>query len=135
MSPINTVQEKSELTARERALACARLAADKKASDIRVLDIAGISTIADFLVISSGGSDRQVQAITESIRAGLKKYGKVNDIEGEKEGKWVVMDYGDVLVHIFHEPVRQYYDLDGLWRLAPELELPEEVTRAGAGNH
>lgn len=122
-----TETETTTPSVNERAMQCAELAFDKKAFDIRVLDISTISSIADYLVIASGNSDRQVQAITESIRLGLKKYGKVNDIEGESEGKWVVMDYGDILVHIFHEPVRRYYDLDGLWHMAPELELPAEM--------
>ena len=56
--------------------------------------------------------DRQAQTIANNIRVGLKKYGKVIDIKGEFEGKWIVMDYGDVLVHIFHEPTRRYYDLE-----------------------
>ncbi|OGT97013.1 MAG: ribosome silencing factor [Geobacteraceae bacterium GWB2_52_12] len=125
-----TAVEKLDLTAAERALKCAELAFDKKAYDIRALDISKVSTIADFLVIISGGSDRQVQAIADSIRIGLKKYGKVNDIEGESEGKWIVMDYGDVLVHIFHDPMRSYYDLDGLWNMAPKLELPPAIRDA-----
>jgi len=119
--------EKPTLTSRERAVKCAELAYDKKAYDIRVVDISKISSIADFLVIASGSSDRQVQAIADSIRIGLKKYGKVNDIEGESESKWIVMDYGDVLVHVFHEPLRSYYDLDGLWNAAPEVELAKEI--------
>ena len=122
--------EKPSLTSTERALRCAELAFDKKAFDIRAVDISKVSSIADYLVIISGGSDRQVQAISDSIRIGLKKYGKVNDIEGAKEGKWVVMDYGDVLVHIFHDPLRRYYDLDGLWSMAPELELPKAIREA-----
>lgn len=125
-----TQEEKTALTPQERALRCAELAFDKKAFDIRALDITKLSTIADFLVIVSGGSDRHVQAIADNIRIGLKKFGKVNDIEGESEGKWIVMDYGDVLVHVFHDPVRHYYDLDGLWKLAPELELSEEIRQA-----
>lgn len=126
--------EKQSLTPPERALKCAELAFDKKAFDIRALDISRVSSIADFMVIISAASDRQVQAIADSIRIGLKKYGKVNDIEGESEGKWVVMDYGDVLVHIFHEPLRGYYDLDGLWGMAPELELPAEIRQARREN-
>jgi len=122
--------EKPSLTSPERALKCAELAFDKKAFDIRAIDISKVSSIADFMVIISGASDRQVQAIADSIRIGLKKYGKVNDVEGESEGKWIVMDYGDVLVHIFHEPLRSYYDLDGLWRMAPELELPAAIREA-----
>ncbi|MBT1070743.1 ribosome silencing factor [Pelotalea chapellei] len=125
-----TAVEKMTLTAAERALKCAELAFDKKAYDIRALDISQVSTIADYLVIISGSSDRQVQAISDSIRTGLKKYGKVNDIEGESEGKWIVMDYGDVLVHIFHDPMRSYYDLDGLWKMASQMELPAAIREA-----
>lgn len=122
-----TAAVKPTLTALERAVKCAELAYDKKAYDIRAIDISRISSIADYLVIASGSSDRQVQAIADSIRIGLKKYGKVNDIEGESEAKWIVMDYGDVLVHIFHEPLRSYYDLDGLWNAAPEVELAKAI--------
>jgi ribosome-associated protein len=131
--PVKTVTEvtkKLALSSEERALKCAELAFDKKAYDIRALDISKISTIADYLVIISGSSDRQNQAISDSIRIGLKKFGKINDIEGAKEGKWIVMDYGDVLVHIFQNELRRYYDLDGLWNMAPELELPAAVRDA-----
>jgi ribosome-associated protein len=122
--------EKLTLTSEERALKCAELAFDKKAYDIRALDISRISSIADFLVIISGSSDRQNQAIADSIRTGLKKYGKINDIEGASEGKWIVMDYGDVLVHIFQNDLRRYYDLDGLWSTASVLELPKAISEA-----
>ena len=124
------VAEKTTLTSAERALKCAELAFDKKAFDIRAIDISRVSSIADYLVIISGASDKQNQAIADNIRIGLKKYGKVRDIEGASEGKWIVMDYSDVLVHIFHDPLRRYYDLDGLWQMAPELELPEEIRKA-----
>lgn len=122
--------EKLSLTSAERALKCAELAFDKKAYNIRALDISVLSTIADYLVIISGSSDKQNQAIADSIRTGLKKFGKVNDIEGGREGKWIVMDYGDVLVHIFHDELRRYYDLDGLWSSAPDLALPEQIRQA-----
>jgi len=122
--------EKLTLSSEERALKCAELAFDKKAYDIRALDISRVSSIADFLVIISGSSDRQNQAIADNIRTGLKKYGKVNDIEGASEGKWIVMDYGDVLVHIFQNDLRRYYDLDGLWNMAPLLELPKAISEA-----
>lgn len=124
------VEEKTTLTAVERALKCAELAYDKKAYNICVRDISRVSSIADFMVIISGSSDKQNQAIADNIRTGLKKYGKVNDIEGATDGKWIVMDYGDVLVHIFHDQIRKYYDLDGLWGMAPELELPPEIKAA-----
>jgi len=122
--------EKLTLSAEERALKCAQLAFDKKAYDIRALDISQVSSIADFLVIISGSSDKQNQAIADNIRTGLKKFGKVNDIEGATEGKWIVMDYGDVLVHIFQNDLRRYYDLDGLWKMAPEMELPADIRAA-----
>ena len=84
--------EKLTLTSEERALKCAELAFDKKAYDIRALDISRVSSIADFLVIISGSSDRQNQAIADNIRIGLKKYGKINDIEGDREGVWIVIE-------------------------------------------
>ena len=118
---------KPTLTALERSLRCAELASDKKGYEIRVLDITRISTIADFLVIISGQSDKQNQAICDHIRKELKKYGKVQEIEGETEGKWIVMDYSDVLVHIFQEEQRRRYDLDGLWEKADEVALPTEL--------
>jgi ribosome-associated protein len=110
----------------DRAVKAAALALDKKAFDVKIFDIRGISTIADFLVLATGGSDKQVQAIADSVRQGLKKYGKVLDIEGAKEGKWVVIDYGDVIVHIFLDEMRRYYNLEELWGHAPLLPVPDE---------
>lgn len=129
-----TTTEKATLSARERALRCAELAADKKGYDIRVLDITRISAIADLLVIISGQSDKQNQAICDHIRKELKKFGKVQEIEGESDGKWIVMDYGDVLVHIFHEEQRRRYDLDGLWERAELVELPAALQATIAAN-
>jgi ribosome-associated protein len=126
--------EKPTLTSVERALRCAELASDKKAFDIRVVDITGLCTIADLLVIISGQSDKQNQAICDHIRRELKKFGKVQGIEGETEGKWIVMDYSDVLVHIFHEEQRRRYDLDGLWEKGSEVELSAELQTTIAAN-
>lgn len=117
--------DKPALTPRERALECARLALDKKALDVKILEIGRLSSIADYLVLASGRSDRQAQAIADSVKKGLKKYGKALDIEGLKEGTWIVIDYGDVLVHIFQEELRRYYNLDELWASAPPVEIPE----------
>lgn len=126
--------EKPSLTPEERAIRCAELAVDKKGYDVRVLDITRISTIADYLVIISGHSDKQNQAICDHIRKELKKYGKIQQIEGETEGKWIVMDYADVLVHVFHEEQRHRYDLDGLWEKADEVALPQELQATIAAN-
>ncbi len=121
------------LTSRERAIKCAALALDKKALDVRALEIGRLSSIADYLVLASGRSDKQVQAIADSVKQGMKKFGKVLDVEGMTEGKWVVIDYGDVIVHIFQEEQRRYYDLDELWSAAPVLAIPEEFLWEGKG--
>jgi ribosome-associated protein len=120
------MQVKPTISSADRAVTSAALTLEKKAFNVRILDIRGISTIADYLVIATGTSDKQVQAIAESVRSGLKKFGKAIDIEGKKEGKWIVIDYGDVIVHIFIEELRRYYNLDELWSMAPEVEIPNE---------
>lgn len=125
-----TPAEKVVLDHRERAVRCAELAFEKKAFDIRAVEISRVSSIADALVIISGNSEKQNQAIADNIRRGLKKFGKINDIEGESDGKWIVMDYGDVLVHIFHDSLRRHYDLDGLWSSGTPIELPKAVMDA-----
>ena len=118
--------EKMKLTASERAIKCAALALDKKALDVKVLEIGRLSSIADYLVLASGRSDKQTQAIADSVRQGLKKFGKVLDIEGMREGNWIVIDYGDVIVHVFQEDVRRHYNLDELWAGAATLPIPKE---------
>ena len=120
------MRDKIKLTAQERAIKSAALALDKKALDVKILEIGRLSSIADYLVLASGRSDKQTQAIADSVRQGLKKFGKALDIEGVKEGNWIVIDYGDVIVHIFQEEMRRYYNLDELWSAAPEVEIPAE---------
>lgn len=118
------------MQAQECALLCAAYAQDKKAFDIRLLDVRKISSLTDYLLIVSGRSDRQVQAVAEAIHLGLKKDHDTRPlaIEGMKEGRWVLLDFGDVMVHVFQEAVREYYDLDGLWSEASELEVPEDTS-------
>jgi ribosome-associated protein len=120
------MQDKVVLTAEERAMKCAAFALDKKALDVKVLEIKKISSIADYLVLASGRSDRQVQAIADSVKTGLKPFDRPIDTEGYEEGRWVVVDYGDVIVHVFQEEVRALYSLDELWGRAPRLEIPDE---------
>jgi ribosome-associated protein len=119
------------LQAKHQALLCAAYALDKKAFNVRLLDVGGQSSLTDFLLIVSGGSDRQVQAISEAIELGMKKEHNVLPlaVEGKQEGRWVLLDYGDVMVHVFQQPVRQYYDLEGLWPDAPEVPV-EEIEEA-----
>ncbi|MBU5638072.1 ribosome silencing factor [Geomonas sp. Red69] len=110
----------------ERAVKCAAFALDKKALDVKVLEIKNISSIADYLVLATGRSDRQVQAMADSVKQGLKPIDMAIDTEGYDEGRWVVVDFGDVIVHLFQEEVRKIYNLDELWSRAPQIEIPEE---------
>lgn len=113
---------------KERALLCAAYALEKKATNVRLLDVRGLSSLTDYLLIASGRSDRQVQAVAESVHLGLKKEHATLPlgIEGMQEGRWVLIDYGDVMVHVFQGPVRDFYDLDGLWSEAAEVAIPEK---------
>jgi ribosome-associated protein len=110
----------------ERALECTRAALDRKAYDLLVLETGRLSSIADYFVICSGRSDTQVQAIAEGVEAHLAARGeRPLSVEGLPRGQWVLIDYGDVVVHVFYVPVRQFYDLERLWARAPRVELPE----------
>jgi ribosome-associated protein len=110
----------------ERALECTRAALDRKAYDLVVLETGRLSSIADYFVICSGRSDTQVQAIADGVEEQLARHGvRPLSIEGRQHGQWVLLDFGDVVVHVFYVPVRQFYDLERLWGRAPRVELPE----------
>lgn len=107
-----------------------QLAADaalgRKAIDLVVLDISTISSVADYFVICSGRSDTQVQAIADAIEDRLRRSGhRPLAIEGREHGQWVLLDYGDFVVHVFYTPVREFYDLERLWSRATRVPLPE----------
>jgi ribosome-associated protein len=107
------------------ARACAAAAADKKADDIVVLDLRGISTFTDFFVVCSGTSDPQIKAISSGIRTTIReKFGKGPFAEdGLPSSRWIVVDYAQVIIHIFHTESREFYSLEDLWGDAPRLEL------------
>jgi ribosome-associated protein len=106
-------------------LSAVRAAEDKQAKDIRVLDLREITSFADHFVICSGNNTRQVQAISDEIEMRLKKLGeRAISIEGYEHAEWVLMDYGDYLIHIFSPKSREYYDLERLWRDARVLNVP-----------
>ena len=114
-----------ELTSWEKTLLLTRAALDKKACDLVVLEVSEFTSIADYFIVCSGRSDRQVQSIAQGLEedggdAGVKPFA----VEGTQRGHWVLLDFSDVIVHIFYEPVRQFYDLDGLWGHAPRAKLP-----------
>lgn len=98
---------------------------EKKAADVVALDVRELTSYADVFIICSGKSNRQVSAIAQFIQTDLKKQ-KIRpvSIEGAKEGHWVLMDYGHVIIHVFHESARAFYDLEGLWADARRLSTP-----------
>lgn len=104
-------------------------ASEKKAFDLVVLDLREIASFAEFFVICSGANQRQVQAISDEIAEQLKKELKSRPvrIEGYRTAEWVLLDYGDFIVHIFEKEARNFYDLQRLWRDAKQVELPEEL--------
>ncbi len=110
---------------------CVKAAVEKKAFDLVLLEMKKIASFTDYFLICSGKSDRQVQAIAMAIEEELEKEGiRPLGQEGKNEGRWILMDYGDVVVHVFLEPVRAFYDLEGLWIDAPRIEL-EKGERLG----
>lgn len=118
--------ETPALNARDRALLLCGFALEKKAQDLTVLEVGELTTIAEYFIICSGRSDRHVQSIAEGIKEDGRPHGlRPISSEGAARGQWVLMDFSDVLVHIFYEPVRRFYDLDGLWAGATAVELPE----------
>ena len=98
---------------------------ERKAEDILVLDVRKLTSVADAFLICSGRSNRQVTAIADSVYRTLKKQGiRPLSVEGKSEGHWILMDYGHVIIHIFYETVREFYDLEGLWRDAEKVMTP-----------
>lgn len=107
-----------------KSLLCLRAALEKKAIDPVLLEMKGMTSFTDYFLLCSGKSDRQVQAIAQAIEESLKKRGiQPLGQEGVKEGRWILLDYEDVVVHIFLEPVRKFYDLEGLWMDAPRVSI------------
>jgi len=103
---------------------CLKAAVKKKAFDILALDIRAFTSVADYFVICSGSSNRQVQAIAESIELDLKKHTYYPlGIEGFTHGSWILLDYGDIVIHIFYQPVREFYELERLWADAPKIMM------------
>ena len=102
-------------------------ASQRKVEDLMALDLRGVSSIADFFIIGSGKSTRQVIAIAEDMQRYLKEHGrKALSVEGTTEGTWVVIDYGNIIVHLFYGEIRSFYDLEGLWSDAPILRPPKK---------
>jgi ribosome-associated protein len=111
------------------ALAAVEAALDKKAIEPALFDVRDLASYTDYIMVCSGRSDRQVHSIVEGIREVLKAQGlRTLGVEDSHEGQWSLLDFGELIVHVFHHPVREFYDLESLWIDAPRvhLELPPE---------
>jgi len=125
-------KEGKTLESRELATKAAEAALKKKASDLVVLDLAGLTIIADYFVICSGESTTQVKAIADFIEHEFSGRGvKLLGIEGLDFSHWVLLDYGDVIVHVFERETRAYYELEKLWMDAKTVEIDEDNTGVG----
>jgi ribosome-associated protein len=120
-------------SSRDLAIAAARAAADKQAGEIVILDVRTLIVITDYFVICSAGTKRQIRTVIEAIEDEIRAMGdKPIRREGEVEGGWWLLDYIDVVVHVFGLEEREYYDLERLWRDAPRVEWePPEVATSG----
>jgi len=115
------------LKIRELALRAAETALNKKASDVTILDLSGLTVIADYFVICSGESTTQVKAVASAIEEELAKEGvKPRGVEGVAHSHWILLDYGDVIIHIFEKETRAYYNLEKLWMDAKTVEINED---------
>ncbi len=114
----------------------ARFALDKKAEHVKILDLRTLSGFTDYFVLCSGMSDRQVQAISDSVLSQAKKERGVraSNFEGYSEGRWVLIDFGSVVVHVFHDAIREHFNLEELWKHAPRVQVPAEAYGVSASN-
>lgn len=126
--PKTEVQEAAKAS-RELALAIAKAALDKKAVNVQIVDVVGRVDYTDFLVLMSGRSDRHVLSVADAIEEELVKMTpkrKPTAVEGRPQGNWVVLDFGEVVAHVFQEDVRSFYDLDTLWQDARKIPVSEQ---------
>jgi len=119
----------------DRILVALHAAEEKKAVDIVVLDLREIASFTDYFIVTSGANERQVQAISDGVSENLKKSGSAAArIEGYKTAEWVLLDYGDFIVHIFEQKARGFYDLERLWRESKRVELPQAHRSEGVSS-
>src|SRR5258705_13843113 len=110
-----------------RVRAALQPASEKKALDLVVLDLREIASFTDYFVLATGANERQVQAISDEVNESLKRSGSLAArVEGYKTAEWIILDYGDFVIHVFEQKARNFYDLERLWRGAKRVELPAE---------
>ena len=123
-----TTGQVTTLTSLDRACLCARVAAENKARDVTVLDMRGVTPLYDYFVLVTGVSRRQIHTLAEEIDAAMRAEGETRlGIEGYQASKWVVQDYGDVVVHVFDPDTRDYYALEELWADAPRVDWEQHA--------
>ena len=132
-APLHAGGPQPSLSSAELSVRIADAAARKKGEDIVVLDLRGISTLTEFYVICSGSSEPQLKAIVDEIQDVLRRENNIRArrVDGFPYSQWVVADFGDVIVHIFHESKRRHYALEDLWSDAPRVPLPETIPPVG----
>jgi len=112
------------IESRDKALAIATAAQDRKGQNLTIIQVDGQSSYTDFLVIVTAYSERMTNAIADTVIDDLKKKGGQRPLSREGDGTWILVDYGDVVLHVFHEDARAYYDLDRLWADATRIPVP-----------
>ena len=111
----------------EKAVIIGKLADDKKAREVLILHLSELTDIAEFFVLASGTSERHVRTVADGVQTGMKEKGVLPvSTEGYNEGRWIILDYGDVVFHTFLESLRELYDLESLWIEAPKYKTDEE---------
>jgi ribosome-associated protein len=117
---------------KDKAKLCFRIVRERKAIDPVFFEVGKFSSMTDCFIIASGNSTRQVQAIARHIQRRMREEGfRTYGIEGEKDGHWILMDYGDIVIHLFYQPAREFYDLEGLWVDAPRIIMNDENFNEG----
>ncbi|MCK5114625.1 MAG: ribosome silencing factor [Phycisphaerae bacterium] len=123
-------EKKQDITSRELGLEIIELIRDRNCENIRMLDIGETSPITDFFIIATGTSDRQLRSLSDEIERLGKKIGqKVYKVAGRDGGDWIVMDFVDVVVHLFNEELRAYYDLELIWGESPVVEWEKLIEK------
>ena len=119
----------------EKAKLCLRIIRERKAIDPVLIQMGNLTSITDYFLIAGGDSTRQVQAMAQHLRKRMREEGfRPFGVEGEQEGQWTLADYGDVIVHLFYEPTREFYDLEGLWIDAERISADEEAPGKGTSH-
>ena len=117
----------------DKARLCANIILERKAIDLVLFEVGKLTSVTDYFLIASGRSSRQVQGIAEHLEKRMKEEGfTAFGIEGKSDGHWILLDYSEVVVHLFYQPVREVYDLEGLWIEAPRVKIDK---KAGTGEN